>query len=337
MVTRKDVAERAGVSVAVVSYVMNNKLHVKESTRRKVLQAMAELNYRPNLLARSLKTKKAYQLAVLVHYLGDPFEAGILHRLEQYASEAGYFTFFQRYQLEREEQLQTLFMGRVDGIILLGQSLSTTLASHFLQLQVPVLSITRPVEAQPNISFIDIDWAAGMSSLLEHLQKNGHVRVGFMSNRHPKHHHHVRYAAFREAVDQAQLEFSEDWLLYGDGKLQWAYDNMRNYLARHKRPPFTAIICANDLMAAGVLSACKDTGISVPKELAVAGCENILMSSQTTPNITTLHYPRVDAANVAIKRMLRMMEESPTQPENEMLPFELFVRASTTSDSTVIV
>ena len=98
MVTRDHVALRAGVSVAVVSYVLNNKNIVKEETRQKVLLAVKELGYQPNLAARSLKTKKSQQIAVLVNNLGNPFEAEVLLCLESTAREAGYSVFFSKLQ-----------------------------------------------------------------------------------------------------------------------------------------------------------------------------------------------------------------------------------------------
>jgi DNA-binding LacI/PurR family transcriptional regulator len=232
MATRQEVADRAGVSVAVVSYVLNNRKIVKEQTRQKVLEAVLALNYKPNLLARSLKTKKSKQIAVLVQFLGNPFEAGILLRIETVAKANGYFVFFQTYEEEQEERLKELFMGRVDGIILLGQAL--------------------------------------MKRLLE------------------------------PTLEQVKSAL-----------------------------PFRALVCANDLMAAGSLAACRELGVDVPGQLAIAGCEDILMSSQTNPPLTVIRFPRPEAAEAATLALFGIMDNQ-TLPEPDLrLQGELMIREST--------
>lgn len=177
MVTRKDVAEKAGVSVAVVSYVLNNKPFVKEETRRRVLAAMEELGYQPNLVARSLKTKKSNQLAVLTNYFGDPFESGVLLHIEAAARMKGYTVFFQPYITEQEDQLKSQFMGRIDGLILLGQSLKPTTVEYFRRINIPLLSVMSPVHGNTDVPVIDLDWEQEYVRLLKHLKDHGHRHI----------------------------------------------------------------------------------------------------------------------------------------------------------------
>ncbi|WP_248927663.1 LacI family DNA-binding transcriptional regulator [Paenibacillus hamazuiensis] len=328
MVTRKEVAERAGVSVAVVSYVFGGRQIVKESTRQKVLQAAKELGYQPNPIARSLKTKRSQQLAVLVNHLGNPFESGILLGLERRAREAGYFLFVQTYAEQLEEELKALLTRRADGIILLGQNLKRSTVSHFSALGVPIVSVTTPVASNAAVPALDIDWTAAFMKLVRHLKEGGHNRIGFMGSESPSHHHAYRCGAFIRAVRREGLEFDPlRQLIYAQGTYETGYAAMLERLSSPHALPYTALVCANDLMAVGALAACRQQDLRVPEQLAVAGCENILMSSQTAPALTVMDYPRSLMAPVAVERLLGMLDGKPG--ESLLMEAELLVREST--------
>ncbi|MDR6881851.1 LacI family DNA-binding transcriptional regulator [Bacillus sp. 3255] len=326
MVSRKDVADRAGVSSAVVSYVLNNRKIVKEETRQKVLEAVRELGYQPNLLAQSLKTKKSRQIAVLINYLGNPFEAGLLISIEQQAKDRGYFVFFQTYSQEEEEQLKSLFMGRVDGILLLGQSLQPQLVDHFRSLGIPVASVLKPDGGELQIPHIDLDWEAEMVKLVRHLQQQGHTRIGFMGGGKKAQHYGVRWQAFLHALKEMGCEWHSEDLLVGGGKFEQAERALTSAWSSGSAR-FSALVCANDLMAAGCLAACRVAGVQVPGQLAVAGCENILMSSQTDPPLTVIHYPRPQMGEAAMKMLLDTIEGQEIQ--QPLFAGELIVRGST--------
>jgi DNA-binding LacI/PurR family transcriptional regulator len=330
MVTRKEVADRAGVSVAVVSYVLNEKNNVREATKLKVLQAVQDLGYQPNLTARSLKTKRSQQLAVLVNDLTNPFEASILHGLETAARAAGYFVFFQTYRQEQEEELKMLFMGRVDGLILLGQSLKDTTVAHFRRLNVPMLSITKPIWDRKEIPCIDFNWVSEMRKIIRHLKGNEHRNIGFMTNGMLSSHHTQRLQGFLQALQFENGSFSQQNVLYGGGTFEGAYEAMRARIAQGL--VFTAIICANDLMAAGTIAACRDEGINVPKQLAVAGCENILLSNQTNPPLTTIHFPRENLGTLVMDMLLQMIDGQKASPR--FLEGELILRESSAGRDT---
>jgi len=332
MVTRDDVARHAGVSVAVVSYVVNNKDNVKEATRQKVLKAIEELGYKPNLTARSLKTKKTGQIGVLFDNLGNPFETGISLGLEERARQMGYSLIFQTLVHAEEEKLKTVFMGRTDGLLLMGQSLGKGTVEHFTQMGVPFYSVMTPAVRLPDIRAIDINWHEAMLQLLSHLKALGHVRIGFMGHMHDEHYLHIRYRYFLQALKALNLYFDDTMLLLAEGRLEPAYAVMSELLQK-ERLPFTAIICANDLMGIGVLSAAKDAGVSVPEQLSVACCEDILMASHTTPALTTLHYPRQKAGYMAIQLLLEQMDlpqsSNHTTSTDTIIDFELILRQST--------
>lgn len=333
MTTREEVARKAGVSVAAVSYVVNNKPGVSDATRLKVLEAIRELDYRPSHAARTLKTKKTNHLTVFVNYLGDPFEAGILLHIEAEAKRFGYFVNFQTYLPEQEEQLRHFFAGRIDGVLLLGQSLHEATLNELQKHNIPVVSIMKPVDSGAITAFVDIDWTRSLQKLIRHFKQMGHERIGFMANFSQAHAHERRRSAFQQAMEAEGLPCSPDDVISGGGRLEPARQAAIDYFNSARGVRHTAFVAASDLMAIGMLSACREAGIAVPDRLAIAGCENILMTLQTTPAITTLHYPRVRAAVAAVRMMVDSLQGEPI--ESKLLECGLFIRHSTSTDDSI--
>ncbi len=311
MASRKEVAELAGVSVAVVSYVLNGRDNVKEETRQRVLAAIKELRYEPNLLARSLKTKNTNQIAVFVNNLGNPFEAGIMLRLEQAARKTGYLLFFQAYSEELEDQLITELKGRVDGIFLLGQTLRPETMERLRAPRIPVLTINIGSDNGMNeLSSIDLDWMRQYKELIGHLHGSGHRAIGFMTaGKAGGAYLGHRYRAFRTAMEELGDEPVMTAEIDGGGMTESSETSFRKYLREHPGGlPFTALVCANDLMAAGALVAAKAHGLEVPGKLAIAGSEDILLTTLTTPALTVIHYPREQVGELALSMMKRLMD-----------------------------
>lgn len=329
MITRKEVADRAGVSVAVVSYVLNNRSIVKEETRQKVLAVINELGYRPNQTARSLKTRKTGQIAVLVHFLGNPFEGGLLLYIEKKAKLSNYSVFFHSFEPAREEELKNTLMGRVDGILLLGQTLSEESQAFYSLMELPIVSLMHPGIAMPSIPVVDVDWIAEIRRLIVHLREQGHEQIAFMTAGDPQDPIAHRLMAFREAMHHEGLKLPEPYILEGAGRFERAFEVLTTTFTQGF--DFTAIVAANDLMAAGCLAACRESGILVPQQLAVAGCEDILMSSQVSPALTAICYPRMEVGLAATELLLSLIDgENKKTPR---LEGKLSVRASTVENS----
>lgn len=329
MVTRDEVAKHAGVSVAVVSYVINNKPVVKEATRQKVLQAIRELGYSPNLTARSLKTRRTNQIGVLFNHIGNSFETGIALGLENRARKDGQSLIFQTYDPLEEDLLKALFSGRADAIILLGQVLKADTIDHFSKIGITLYSVMTPDQPNDIVPCADINWYEAYRALIEHLIRFGHTRIGFMGALNKESYLGFRFRHFRQVLLSHGIEFCDEWLMHGSyGSLEMAYKQMATRLSSGTDLPFTAIVCANDLMAIGVLSACRDYGVAVPGQLSIASSENILMSSHTSPPLTTIHYPRPEIGFVTIEEVINHLN-SGAPLSNRTLNHEIFERAST--------
>lgn len=326
MVSRKEVADKAGVSVATVSYVMNNKGGVSDEVRSRVQAVIEQLGYKPSHAARALKMKKTNCLAVFVNYLGDPFEAGLLNTMERHARRQGYYMYFHTYQADQEKEFLQHVSGRIDGLLLLGQTLKRETIAALQAQGVPIVSAMEPVEAAGIAAFVDIDWEAGMRQLIGHLVQQGHRKIGFMANGSARHSHELRKRAFLAVMRDMGMFFDEHSLLCGSGRLEQAEAEMERYLgAAHSDAP-SAWIAASDLMAVGMLAACRRRGVEVPGQLALTGCEHILMAAQTTPAMTVLQCPRPEIATAAIERMVRILGGE--QVDSVKLDAPLLVRGS---------
>jgi DNA-binding LacI/PurR family transcriptional regulator len=326
MVSRKEVADKAGVSVATVSYVLNDKPGVSDAVREKVRAAINELGYKPSYAARALKMKKTNCLAVFVNYLGDPFEAGLLNTLERRARQLGYFVYFHTYQSEHEEDFRRHFSGRIDGLLLMGQSLKEGTLRALAAEGIPVVSIMEPVRTEGIAAYMDIDWKAGMAAEIAHLRSRGHKRIGFMANGGKEHPHERRTIAFLEAMKRAGMPVDEGDILYGAGRLEQAQETLARYISQGMPGGHSAFIAASDLMAAGMLAACREAHVQVPGALAIAGCENIMMTRQTTPDITVLDYPRPEIAALAVELMVGQLNGQPAA--STVMEAKLLVRDS---------
>jgi len=326
MVSRKEVADMAGVSVATVSYVLNDKPGVSDAVRERVRYAIEQLGYKPSYAARALKMKKTNCLSVFVNYLGDPFEAGLLNTLEHITRKLGYFIYFHTYQQDQEEDFRRYFAGRIDGLLLMGQSLREETLQAIKAEDIPVVSIMEPVRAQGIAAYIDVDWEAGMAKLIAHLKHQGHRKIGFMANGDKEHPHERRKLAFAAAMKREGLAVDESSFLYGCGRLEESQAQMAKYLARGTAGYHTAFLAASDLMATGMLAACREARIPVPEQFGIAGCENILMTLQTTPTLTVLHYPRPEIAALAVERMIDLLNGEPAA--SSKLETKLLVRDS---------
>ncbi len=318
MATRNDVARLAGVSVAVVSYVLNNKSFVKEETRRKVLAAMEELGYTPNLTARSLKTRKSGQLAVLTNFIGNPFEAGILLHLEEAARKHGYMTAYRSYDADREPELLAQLAGRVDGIVLLGQSLKEETLASFRKKGIPVVSVMAPGKPSANVHFIDVDWAMAYRQVVAELVRLGHRHIAYMGHGGSLAPLHPRMRAFAAAVEEIAPDSALrcEWLQDGG-----RYESAREHLLELPvEPAFTALVTANDLTAIGACSACRERGWAVPEKLSIISSENILMVGETHPPIAALDYPREKAAQQAMELLVRLIEEPELIAPDSLVP-----------------
>ena len=286
----EQVARRAKVSTATVSRVLNNASLVKSSTRARVVKAIEELKYHPNLHARSLAGGKSKTIGVIVSNLENPFFFDIYKTIEADAHASGYEVLMANTDY-RSEQLVTsvrLMIGRrVAGLAAIVSEMAPDLIAELNDSRTPVVfyDVGTPRE---NITNIRVDYRRGIEKVVDYLYSLGHRRIGFVG------HHAIlgpineRMKAVMDAV--ARIPSLEVRTAADADTLEGGRLAARALLATGFEP--TAIICVNDITAVGALRELRERGLRVPQDISVTGFDNVKLSEFCYPALTTVHIPR---------------------------------------------
>ena len=322
------VAKRARVSTATVSRALNNLGVVKASTRSKVLKAAEELNYHPNLHARSLARGKNRTLGIIVSNMENPFFFDIYHALESAAHERGYEVVVANTDYRPEQLINSvrLMLGwRVAGLAAIVSEMGERFWQTISDTKIPMVfyDVGTP---QKNITNVRVDYRKGMRKIVEYLHSMGHKRMAFLGHHSSLEPINERRKTFVETVERISPG-TEIKVVAGTDALEGGRQAARELLASGFDP--TAIICVNDFMAVGVLRYLRDQGIRVPEDISVTGFDNIRLAEFCSPALTTAHIPR-DTIGKTIFEILvpEKMGERPSGQEILIDP-ELVVREST--------
>jgi DNA-binding LacI/PurR family transcriptional regulator len=322
-----DIAAKAKVSVSTVSRVLNNTGRVKESTRTQVLEAVREVHYHPNLLARCLAKGENRCLGVVAPNLHNPFYLEILLALESIARPRGYEVEVANTNYRPSELISSarLMIGRrVAGLALIA---SGSYPALFLELEESGIPVVVCGTGTPTgkISIIAMNYVNGMHKVVRHLRSLGHGRLAFVCHD----------MAVAPAMEQkiAFLNATRDfpglrYIAVADSDdPQGGQQATHQLLASGFRP--TAIICENDYVALGVLRAVREQGLRVPEDLSVTGYDNIILSEFAHPPLTTVEVPREEIARRAFEALVNNDGGIPQGGRTFVIEHELVVRKST--------
>ncbi len=326
MVNRDDVARRAGVSTAVVSYVINGGPRpVAEGTRRRVEDAIRELGYRPNGLARALRTQRSAVLGLVVPDSSNPYFAEIARVVESVAYHRGMTLLLgnSAQQDERESAYVGTFLdGRVEGLLLISSGHSPKVMSMIREASTPVVFVDR-APADTTYDAVEVDNYGGGRTAMQHLLDHGHTQLAAIVGDSPQADDRLR---------GAQREIEE----HGSARLEIArhiaFDRMAGYeagtvlLSTEHRP--TAIFATADQQAIGLLRAAADLGLSVPDDVAVVSFDGTPEAAFTRPGLTTIGQPFEAIARAAVERLLVLIATKDSRVERVALPVEITRRGS---------
>lgn len=275
-VTRKDVAKMANVSVATVSYVINNTKNVTPEVRKRVLDAVEALNYHPNLLAKSLTTKETRHVAMLVDNLQNPHYGKLMKGVQQTAEREGYIVSLLSTAYSTKEAMRELVSRGVDGVIL---ALSGYIIRDFSNLNLPTVYETSSLQTSYRQAIFD---------MVKYFQEQGHTRIAFLSGLPLTDTPHVRYHDFVNAMHYYHLDIYEELIIDGTGTTdeEAGYQAVSRLL--EQTTDFTALFAVNDLMAIGALKRLWEAGLRVPEDISVVGCDGISCSAYTIPPLSTI-------------------------------------------------
>jgi LacI family transcriptional regulator len=330
--TIDDVAQLAGVSIKTVSRVFNQAPHVRGGTRDKVVAAAETLNYRPNLSARQLASKRTFLVGMLYDNPDPENENDYVTAIQsgtlRACREHGYHLLINPCRAASPELIRDVIglSQQVDGLILL-QPLSDLQNLNQLLLENGVACVRvsqRPFEGFPWISVGDADAAENMT---EYLLNLGHRRIGFIVG-HPEHgQSHDRLTGYRRALERHKTDVDDQLICQGHFDYESGRSCARNLLSSTPRP--TAIFASNDPMAMGVLSAAHEMGFDVPRELSVAGFDDSPMARHAWPPLTTVRQPIAEISRLATEELMKRLEGRSEDETHHCLNAELVHRAST--------
>ena len=335
--TIDDVAQLAGVSIKTVSRVVNREPNVRESTRDKVQQAIAQLNYRPNLSARNLASLRSHLIG-LVYDDPSAYEtpsAGYVILMQQGVLRACATVDYEllihpcnyRNRHVGDELKALIEQARPDGIVLAAPlSNMPTIVNAIAATGTPLvrLSTGEEIDKQYTVETNDRESCAEMTRYLASL---GHQRIAFITG-HPSHKAiESRFLGYQDGLRQSSLPFLEDLVAGGDNS-SGSGEACANELLALAQPP-TAIFAANDDMAAGVIRAANKLHIDVPGQLSVAGFDNISLGQQIYPSLTTIHQPLAEMAERAALALIGDPGNGSTLQGKDVVPARLVIREST--------
>lgn len=325
----KDVAKRAGVSASTVSHVMNGTRNVSEETREGVLLAIRELEYRPNLLAKGLKTRKTFTVGLLISDIQNPFFTSVVRGVEDVALSRGYHLFLcntDEDQAREDEYITELVKKRVDGLIVASSAPRYNHASRLQAENVPFVFMDREVEGV-DADAICVDNRRGMRLIAEHLAALGHERIAMISGPLDRVSGHEPYRGLKEALEEIGSVLDDSLVRFGDFRTSSGQEGATELLGISPHP--TALVTANNQMTLGALLAIREMGMRVPEDVSVVGFDDAEWAPLVSPPLTTLAQPTYELGVGAMKLLLDRIEGSDGDMKRVLLEPDLMVRRST--------
>lgn len=323
-VTRKDVARYAGVSTAVVSYVVNGgPKKVAPATEAKVQDAIRVLGYRPNAAARALKLGSSETLGLVIPDNSNPFFSLLSHAVEDAAAERGYalvLTNSDGSVAKERRHIRNLAARQVDGVVLA----SVLFEPDLIELdasEIPAVLLNHGDEA-PGFNSVGVNLAAGARMAVEHLIGHGHTSIGLAMGTNTANDFDGREQGWLQALADAGLP--EGPIVRGPFTRPGGYAAGQRLLASANRP--TAIFASSDMQAIGILRAIHEAGVAVPGEIAVASFDGSSESEYSWPALTTVEQPVRAMADAAVNALVGDDRGKP--PRHRIFPTKLLVRQS---------
>ena len=330
MATIYDIAKRAGVSPATVSRALNQKGQVKEETRKKILEIAEELNYSPNYLARSLKKKKTFTIALIISDVTNPFFTTLARGVEDKASSQGFNAIFcntDESPAKEKEYIDLMLRRRVDGLVIASCSTGDTLRD-LKEKEVPVVLVDRRIENFEGDLVVG-DSKEGAYELTRHLIEVHNFReIAMITGPTIISTSKDRIAGYQRALQEAGLPIRSEWIMTGSYKEDFGYQIATRFFSEKKKLP-QAVFAGNNLIAIGIVRAARERGIKIPEDLALVTFDDLEAASLLYPFLTVAKQPAYTMGSLATQFLLERIEGGEIREKREVvLKPEIIVRRS---------
>lgn len=328
-----DVAKRAGVSPGTVSRTLNNIGYIKEETRKKIMKVVEEMNYIPNRAGRALKTTKTGLIVLAIPDTANAIFVGMIEAVNESAKRKGWsmVLYYTNGTLEGElEAVRMLQENLVDGLFLINFAYDEILRKEIDRCTAPIVlcgMCNNPwaKTADNHFDTISIDVYKGIYDSTRHLIERGHKRIGYLAGEYGTIVYEQRYSAFMQALRDYGLEYHEEYVFWKDYSESNGYEAGKKIFFMDQRP--TAIVASNDLQAIGLWKACKDYHISIPKDVAICGMDNLEISEIL--DISSIQMKEADVGKAGAEMILnRLTNESDEHRNNITFIPTLILRKS---------
>ena len=323
--TMRQVAERAGVSTALVSLVMRGEPNVSDHRRARVLQAADELGYRPNVLARNLASHRTRTIGVVLNDLHNPFFAEIVDEIHRAAGAGGYRVLIgngQHSTAGELEAIETFLQFRVDGLVLVGSVVAAGAMEQAAENTVVV--VVGRTTRSATIDTVNTDDELGARLAVDHLVGLGHERIAHIDGGRGA-GAAARRRGYLSAMRDHRLEAAAE-TVPGDFSEGGGFDAASALLTHNSVP--TAIFAANDLSAVGALDAAEDAGLDVPADISIVGYDNTALAEMHHMSLTTVNQPRDDLARLAMELLLQRIDDGRSDSVHHVVAPSLVARST---------
>ncbi len=332
-VSIKDIAREADVSHSTVSRALSDSSLVNAETKARIQRLAREMGYSPDARARSLVMGRTRTIGLVVTTITDPFIAEVVQAIENTALDRGYTVILASSQSEPDREIAAVEMlrsKRVDGVIVTSSRVGALYQDHLDRLGVPVVLLnSHSAQMGPYTFAITVNNRHGACLATEHLIQQGHRRIAYISGPADHSDDLERLAGYGQALDEAGIAYDPDLVITGTGRSGGGERALPRLMALDEPP--TATFCYNDMTAIGVLYAARQSGISIPGDLAVVGFDDIPFASYVYPSLTTVAQPKPDMGQRAMQMVLALTEQDDPdglEVSNTVVQGTLIVRES---------
>jgi LacI family transcriptional regulator len=329
-ITIYDVAREANVSMATVSRVVNGNPNVKPVTRKKVLEVIDRLGYRPNAVARGLASKKTTTVGVIIPDISSIFFAELARGIEDIATMYKYNIILSNSDQNKDKELHllnTMLGKQVDGIVFMGGNITTEHVEEFEKSPVPIV-LAGSIEESHVIPSVNIDYEQAVYDSVKEFIERGHKNIGFVIGPlHDPQNSEKKLKGYERALQEAGIAYKEELVFEGDYTYDSGLEAFEKLLENNERP--TAILVGSDEMALGVVHGAEDKGFNIPDDFEVITSDNTRLSLMVRPQLTTVVQPLYDIGAVSMRLLTKLMNKEKVSENIVILPHRIEHRQST--------
>jgi DNA-binding LacI/PurR family transcriptional regulator len=326
-ITIKDLAKLANVSHTTVSRALNNSPLIHKETKEKIQKLAMQMNYIPNINAKSLVLHRSYNIGLFFSTLDSGTSAVFFHDVVRGVNHI----IKDQYNLivkgiDDYKSFQSISTRSFDGIIVMSQSAGDNpFIEYVIEQNIPQVVLNRSVDYEEVSNILSDDYS-GAEKVVKHLIENGHHKIGLIEGKSGFHSTKERSSGYFSALEQKNIQASPEYQVKGNYDVESGYTAMNRLLALKSKP--TAIFCSNDDMAVGAIKAITEQGLNVPEDISIVGFDDNVFSAFLTPALTTVKRPIEKISQEGAKRLILQLESKDVQMDTLYMNTDIILRQS---------